>query len=59
MENELKTAQLVQENLFPEPEKMYVVLSHRLLQTCFKCGGDWWFHSEDKHYCEYHHSGCH
>lgn len=49
MENELKTAQLVQENLFPEPEKMYANCS--VIGYCkpaSECGGDWWFHSEDE-----------
>ncbi len=51
MENELKTAQLVQENLFPEPEKKYsncAVIGY--CKPASECGGDWWFHSEDEHF---------
>ncbi len=50
MENELKTAQLVQENLFPESEKIYANCSViGYCKTASECGGDWWFHSEDEH----------
>lgn len=48
MENELKTAQLVQENLFPPESHSYsncTVVGY--CKPATECGGDWWFHSED------------
>lgn len=48
MENELKTAQLVQENLFPETNKTYSNCSITgYCKPATECGGDWWYHSED------------
>jgi sigma-B regulation protein RsbU (phosphoserine phosphatase) len=48
MENELKTAQLVQENLFPAESITYsncIITGY--CKPATECGGDWWFHSED------------
>jgi sigma-B regulation protein RsbU (phosphoserine phosphatase) len=49
MENELKTAQTVQETLFPVP---YRETSKFVIQGFFEpaseCGGDWWFFLERK-----------
>lgn len=46
MESELKTAQTVQETLFPsnysEAEGTYVV---GFYEPASECGGDWWFHN--------------
>lgn len=46
MENELKTAHLVQSTLFPEPR--YKSNSIDLVghyESASECGGDWWFHN--------------
>jgi sigma-B regulation protein RsbU (phosphoserine phosphatase) len=47
MEGELKTAQLVQENLFPES---YATIGPLEIaghyQPASECGGDWWFYHE-------------
>jgi sigma-B regulation protein RsbU (phosphoserine phosphatase) len=49
MENELKTAQLVQENLFPKESHHYSNCSVAgYCKPATECGGDWWFHSEDE-----------
>ncbi len=49
MENELKTAQLVQENLFPSANQTYANCSIAgYCRPATECGGDWWFHSEDE-----------
>ncbi len=48
MESELKTAQTVQETLFPEPMSQFASLQiagH--YEPASECGGDWW------HYCKY------
>lgn len=49
MESELKTAQAVQETLFPKPETNFKDLhikGHYI--SASECGGDWWHYSEDK-----------
>jgi len=48
MESELKTAQAVQETLFPKPETKFDTLhikGHYV--SASECGGDWWHYSED------------
>jgi sigma-B regulation protein RsbU (phosphoserine phosphatase) len=48
MESELKTAQAVQETLFPKPETKFTDLhikGHYI--SASECGGDWWHYSED------------
>lgn len=48
MESELKTAQAVQETLFPKPETKFKDLhikGHYI--SASECGGDWWHYSED------------
>lgn len=47
MEGELKTAQAVQENLFPTPYFRNNELEiSGLYRSASECGGDWWFHFE-------------
>lgn len=51
MENELKTAQLVQESLFPANEGRYSLCHlNGYYQPASECGGDWWFHIENEKY---------
>ena len=47
MEAELKTAQAVQETLFPKPETVYkeAHVKGRYVAAS-ECGGDWWYYSE-------------
>lgn len=48
MESELKTAQAVQETLFPKPETRFDdmhIKGHYI--SASECGGDWWHYSED------------
>ncbi len=46
MEAELKTAQVIQDTLFPEPEFKYEYLTiSGHFQPASEIGGDWWFHS--------------
>lgn len=49
MESELKTAQAVQETLFPKAETKYqdLHIKGRYISAS-ECGGDWWHYSEDK-----------
>jgi len=47
METELKTAQTVQENLFPEKKhKNSMVEIDGLYRPASECGGDWWYYFE-------------
>ncbi|OFZ29067.1 MAG: hypothetical protein A2622_13325 [Bdellovibrionales bacterium RIFCSPHIGHO2_01_FULL_40_29] len=49
MESELKTAQAVQETLFPEPEVKYKEMHIKgQYISASECGGDWWYYSEDE-----------
>jgi len=51
MENELKTAQLVQESLFPTNDGHYSICQlSGYYQPASECGGDWWFHIENGKY---------
>lgn len=54
MESELKTAQLVQENLFPEANHVYSNCQiEGYCKSASECGGDWWFHAEDDTYVNF------
>ena len=51
METELKTAQLVQENLFPESDldtKAWQIASY--FRSSTECGGDWWHYYDTPKY---------
>ncbi|MER2513210.1 MAG: SpoIIE family protein phosphatase [Nitrosomonas ureae] len=50
MEEELKTASLVQESLFPSPSTFEKngFLATGLYFTSSECGGDWWYYFESK-----------
>jgi sigma-B regulation protein RsbU (phosphoserine phosphatase) len=50
MEEELKTASLVQESLFPNPSTFEKngFLATGLYSTSSECGGDWWYYFESK-----------
>ncbi len=49
MEAELKTAQAVQETLFPKPETLFkeAHVKGRYVAAS-ECGGDWWYYSESE-----------